>query len=710
MSSDSKSNPQKPETESSHPIAALRDSSITQLGPYHIQKKIGSGGMGDVYLAIDPALNRKVAIKTLRQELIGDANFLERFKREARAVASLSHPGIVQIYYIGQEKNLTYFAMEYVGEKTLKDLQIECGRVPVDEILDYGLQAASALNYAHKNNIIHRDIKPANLLITKDGVVKIVDFGLAKDLSFDMSLTMTGAIVGSPLYMSPEQNLGHPADHRSDIYTLGATLFHLMHGKPPYTRSTAYKLMKAHEHEPLDWPKESLEIADGKLAALINMMMAKDPDERYQNYEDLKYDLQELLKEETTGEAGKMLAAASAPIATPLPEPQQEPSGFDFADTELNTHIETEQQPVYAEPEAAYSYDEREYYSPRGSSFGKIPIIIIGIILFVASVAGATKIYLTFFASAPVIANSDRNQRSSLGDINSRNRNPRRKNNLDATDKTAFTERQKTKRQMMEKRIQEQKELDEQKKKDQAKKELTSNVAVAADDTEASKSNRVNLEELQLVFNTILIEHRYNDGQVLANRIKEQTQKKEVFEGLEFIFKQLGTFQDKLSKNVKLNGPIEFVTGSSKQHIQVHSVSKKDGFEYKVRGQNHTLSWQKIPAEVIYKTAYLALKNDTREFTIFLAVHRIKRPNKQEMDRIIPVAQMPIIEAAIRFLWMNQGPPKFADFVNDRIEQRSRTQQNTDRTKSTNRPLPPRPPFGGQRPNQRQPNKSGRRN
>lgn len=267
---------------------------FVNLGPYRLIKKLGSGGMGEVFLAHDMDLDRRVALKTLHKQHESNPEFAQRFRREAQAVAKLNHPGIVPIYYIGKDQGCTFFAMEYVGDVSLMGLLKENGKFPLADALKYAIQVAEALDYAAQQKIIHRDIKPANLLLNPDGQVKLVDFGLAKNLAVDQSLTMTGMVVGSPLYMSPEQCLEKPVDFRSDIYSLGATLFHLVNGAPPYQRKTTIGLLKAHVDEPIDWSDDMRKLARGEFMRIIGKMMSKKSTERYQNYVELLADLRRL--------------------------------------------------------------------------------------------------------------------------------------------------------------------------------------------------------------------------------------------------------------------------------------------------------------------------------------------------------------------------------------------------------------------------------
>src|SRR5882672_1352730 len=179
-----------------------------RFGPYHVEEMIGAGGMGVVYLALDEALQRRVALKTLLPALAADPEFVARFKREAQSAAALNHPNITQIYSIGQEGTVPFFAMELIHGRSLEALVKERGALPAAEATGYVVQAAKGLRHAAQKKLIHRDVKPSNLMLAEDGVVKITDFGLAKAAKSDTQLTATGQVLGSPGYISPEQAQG----------------------------------------------------------------------------------------------------------------------------------------------------------------------------------------------------------------------------------------------------------------------------------------------------------------------------------------------------------------------------------------------------------------------------------------------------------------------------------------------------------------------
>jgi len=213
------------------------------LGQFRIVERIGAGGMATVFKAYQPNLDRYVAIKVLPAYHARDPIFVKRFVQEARAVAKLVHPNILQIHDFGEQDNITYIVMEYVEGGTLKDRLKRPIAVP--EAVDYMIQAAEGLNCAHNNGIVHRDVKPANMLLRKDGYLLLSDFGIAKILEGTTNLTRVGTGIGTPQYMSPEQGTGQAVDRRSDIYSLGIVLFHCLAGRVPFTAENPLTITQA---------------------------------------------------------------------------------------------------------------------------------------------------------------------------------------------------------------------------------------------------------------------------------------------------------------------------------------------------------------------------------------------------------------------------------------------------------------------------------
>jgi serine/threonine-protein kinase len=264
------------------------------MGPYEIRGIIGTGGMGVVYQGWDERLGRSVAVKTLKPELAKEPAFCERFVREARAVASLSHPNVTQIYYIGEEEGRPFFAMEFLEGKPLDALLREEGKLASSRAIELIRQAAVGLRAAAARGVIHRDIKPSNLVLTKEGVLKVTDFGLAKMVVADSGLTLAGEVLGSPNYLAPEQASGAAADLRSDIYSLGATLYELLTGRPPFEGPTPVSIILKHVREPLRSPRQFSPELPVPLVTLTQRMLAKRPEDRPKDYDTLLRDMDRL--------------------------------------------------------------------------------------------------------------------------------------------------------------------------------------------------------------------------------------------------------------------------------------------------------------------------------------------------------------------------------------------------------------------------------
>ena len=225
---------------------AVSDSLIDTLfdGRYRIQRKLGAGGMADVYLAEDQELGRRIAIKILNGRHANDDQFIERFRREAKNAAALNHPNIVSIYDRGEAEDTYYIAMEFLDGRTLKELIVGRGAAPINVAIEYARQILSALRFAHRHGIVHRDIKPHNVLVDGEGRVKVTDFGIARAGTSQM--TEAGSIVGTAQYLSPEQARGGEVDPRSDLYSLGIVLYELLTGKTPFDGETPVEIAMKH--------------------------------------------------------------------------------------------------------------------------------------------------------------------------------------------------------------------------------------------------------------------------------------------------------------------------------------------------------------------------------------------------------------------------------------------------------------------------------
>jgi len=251
------------------------------LGGYRLLRRLGSGAMADVYLAEQQSLGRQVAVKVLRRETMRHPAAVERFSQEARAAAALVHGNIVQIHEVACVDGIYFIAAEYVAGPSLKAWLLARGPLDPLQALSVLSQVGSALAKSAQAGIVHRDIKPENLLVTPAGEVKVADFGLARMLEDDLELTQQGMALGTPLYMSPEQAAGRPVDVRSDLYSLGATVYHLLAGRPPFTGPTSLAVALAHRHEPLVSVAAFRPELPPGLGHIVEQLLAKQPEERF---------------------------------------------------------------------------------------------------------------------------------------------------------------------------------------------------------------------------------------------------------------------------------------------------------------------------------------------------------------------------------------------------------------------------------------------
>lgn len=258
----------------------------TTVGPYQITATLGAGGMGQVYRARDPRLDREVAIKVLIPALSQEPGYLERFRREARAVAKLNHPNIVPVYDFGEQGNLTYLVMPLIPGGTLHSYLKQRGILPLTEALAIMDQVAAALQYAHERGLIHRDVKPANVLMSAEGRALLSDFGIVRLTQQESSiatLTHMGAFVGSPEYAAPEMVMGQPVDARVDVYALGVILFQMLTGRLPFVASTAVSLLIMQAQQPPPAPRSLNPAILPAVEAVILKALAKEPAGRYQS-------------------------------------------------------------------------------------------------------------------------------------------------------------------------------------------------------------------------------------------------------------------------------------------------------------------------------------------------------------------------------------------------------------------------------------------
>lgn len=268
---------------------------------YQIIKAIGEGGMANVYLAYDTILDRNVAVKVLRGDLANDEKFVRRFQREALSASSLSHPNIVEVYDVGEDHGEYYIVMEYVEGKNLKDLIKKRGKLTTSEVIDIMLQITDGMSVAHDSYIIHRDIKPQNIMILENGLVKIMDFGIAMAMN-SANLTQTNSVMGSVHYLPPEQASGKGATLQSDIYSMGIVMYELLTGKLPYKGDNAVEIALKHLKEPLPSIREELPNIPQSIENIMIKATAKNPKNRYADAREMHNDILTCMESERQDE------------------------------------------------------------------------------------------------------------------------------------------------------------------------------------------------------------------------------------------------------------------------------------------------------------------------------------------------------------------------------------------------------------------------
>ncbi|MHB8643612.1 MAG: Stk1 family PASTA domain-containing Ser/Thr kinase [Gaiellaceae bacterium] len=343
-------------------------------GRYRILRKLGSGGMANVYLAEDQELGRRVAIKILNDRHAGDEQFVERFRREAKNAAGLSHPNIVSIYDRGEAEGTYYIAMEYLEGRSLKELIISRGPAPIAITVDYARQILAALRFAHRNGIVHRDIKPHNILVDSEGRVKVTDFGIARAGTSQM--TEAGSIIGTAQYLSPEQARGAQVDQTSDLYSLGIVLYELLTGNVPYNGDTPVEIAMKHLSATPEPPSAKRPEVPHALDSVVLRALAKDPADRYQSADEMDADLERVahglsVSQETEDAAttvlrGVDLAAAMPTTIQPAP-----------------TAVTQIRPPVPPPPRGYYDYDE-----PRRRGATVWPWLLATLLVAAAAIAG----------------------------------------------------------------------------------------------------------------------------------------------------------------------------------------------------------------------------------------------------------------------------------------------------------------------------------
>ena len=292
-----------------------------RVGDYEVIAPLGAGGMGRVYKVRNVISNREEAMKILLPDFAADPDLAARFMAEIRTLAGLDHPGIAQLRTAFQHNNQFVMVMEFVEGTTLEKLA-EQTRIPLDHVLDFSMQVLAALSYAHGKGVTHRDIKPANIMITTHGVIKLMDFGIAKSTG-DMQLTRPGSTMGSVYYMSPEQVRGDTVDGRSDLYSFGITLYEMLTGRKPFVADTSYTVLNAQLNEPPTPPVELNPAIPPAVNSIVLRAMAKRPEDRFQTAEEFRSALRSSADPLT-----EAIPQPVMPVAVPMPQPVPQPPQF----------------------------------------------------------------------------------------------------------------------------------------------------------------------------------------------------------------------------------------------------------------------------------------------------------------------------------------------------------------------------------------------
>jgi len=302
-------------------------------GRYRVEARIGSGGMGEVYRGVDNVLDRTIAIKILLPQFARDANFVDRFRREAQAAARINHPNIVGIYDSGSDGETHFIVMEFIEGRTLTDFMSGGGRFTAVHAVEVAEKICDALAFAHAAGVIHRDIKPANVMVTRKGEVKVMDFGIARIVAGPQTAPQTSAVLGTAAYISPEQAQGQPVDGRSDIYSLGAVLYEMLTGKPPFTGDSPVAVAYKQVNESPTLPSLSNADVSPLLDAVLMRALAKNPANRYQTPEEFRADLERARLGQDVHATPLMPAGDAAtqvinrPQQTSILPPQEAPPG-----------------------------------------------------------------------------------------------------------------------------------------------------------------------------------------------------------------------------------------------------------------------------------------------------------------------------------------------------------------------------------------------
>jgi serine/threonine-protein kinase len=296
-------------------------------GRYELEELVGTGGMSSVYRAHDRLLERDVALKVLHEQFTADSDYVERFRREARSVAQLSHPNIVTVIDRGEQEDRQFIVFEYVAGENLKTLVEREGPLPEEQAVRLTLQIARALGFAHEHGLVHRDVKPQNVLLNGDGQAKVTDFGIARSLDVKGGLTQTGTVMGTSDYIAPEQARGSRVDAQSDIYSLGAVLYELLTGEVPFPGDNFVAVAMRHINEPPPSVREHRPDVSPRLDAAIRRAMAKEPRDRFGSMDELCAELSACLGPETAASGAQTMVVPGRKRPRRRQRPPRPPAG-----------------------------------------------------------------------------------------------------------------------------------------------------------------------------------------------------------------------------------------------------------------------------------------------------------------------------------------------------------------------------------------------
>ncbi|MDT0567845.1 Stk1 family PASTA domain-containing Ser/Thr kinase [Streptomyces sp. DSM 3412] len=351
-------------------------------GRYELGQVLGRGGMAEVYLAMDTRLGRTVAVKTLRADLARDPTFQARFRREAQSAASLNHPAIVAVYDTGEDYidgvSIPYIVMEYVEGSTLRELLHSGRKLLPERAMEMTIGILQGLEYAHRNQIVHRDIKPANVMLTRNGQVKVMDFGIARAMGDSgMTMTQTSAVIGTAQYLSPEQAKGEQVDARSDLYSTGCLLYELLTVRPPFVGDSPVAVAYQHVREEPQPPSVFDPEITPEMDAIVLRALVKDPDYRYQSADEMRADIEACLD-------GQPVAATAAMGSVGYGGyPDDQPTTALRADAGATTMLP----PVG--PDDGYGYDDRQgrrRQQPKKNNTSTILLVVAGVLVLIGAV------------------------------------------------------------------------------------------------------------------------------------------------------------------------------------------------------------------------------------------------------------------------------------------------------------------------------------